>query len=184
MKYLADNIKFLRQKLGLSQEKLAELLGLNRGNIASYEKGSAEPRIENLIKMMQVFKVEVKDLVEKDLAGIEKLDHEISSLKENESYSENLISWEKGRLLKRLENRDKRIQQFIQQSEEMHKILEGFKLFHKFKMENGRTVTEDVKKISDDYEKLLEVMDVMLQTDRKMIEYLGEKNIDKSDNKT
>lgn len=175
MKYLADNIKYLRKKLGLSQEKLAEILGLNRGNIASYEKGSAEPRIENLLKMMQVFKVEVKDLVEKDLSGIEKLDQEISSLEENESYSENLRKWERGRLLKRLVNRDERIQKFIRQSEEMQKILEGFKLFHKFKMENGRTVTEDVKKISDDYEKLLEVMDVMLETDRKMIEYLDEK---------
>jgi transcriptional regulator with XRE-family HTH domain len=173
----------LRKKLGLSQEKLAELLGLNRGNIASYEKGSAEPRIENLIKMMQVFKVEVKDLVEKDLAGIEKLDHEISSLRGNESYSENLLKWEKGRLLKRLVNRDERIQQFVRQSEEMYKILEGFKLFHKFKMENGHTVSEEVKKISDDYEKLLEVMEVMLQTDRKMIEYLEEKEIEIPENK-
>jgi hypothetical protein len=57
----------------------------------------------------------------------------------------------------------------------MQKILEGFKLFHKFKMENGRTVSDDVKKISDDYEKLLEVMDIMLESDRKMIEYLEEK---------
>ena len=181
MKYLADNIKYLRQKLGLSQEKLAELLGLNRGNIASYEQGSAEPKIENLIKMMQVFKVEVKDLVERDLAGLEKLDNEISSLKENPSYSDNLVNWEKSRLLKRLVNRDERIQQFIRQSEEMHKILEGFKLFHKFKMENGRTVSEDVKKIADDYEKLLEVMDVMLESDRKMIEYLQESNANNSE---
>jgi arginyl-tRNA--protein-N-Asp/Glu arginylyltransferase len=128
--------------------------------------------------MMQVFKVEVKDLVEKDLAGIEKLDQEISSLKENESYSDFLVKWEKGRLLKRLVNRDERIQQFVKQSEEMHKILEGFKLFHKYKMENGRTVSEDVKKIADDYEKLLEVMEVMLQTDRQMIEYLEEKEIE------
>ena len=183
MKYLADNIKYLRKKLGLSQEKLAELLGLNRGNIASYEKGSAEPRIENLLKMMEVFKVEVSDLVEKDLAGLEKLDQEISSIKENKLYSENLVKWEKGRLLKRLINRDERIQQFIRQSEEMYKILEGFKLFHKFKMENGRTVSEDVKKISDDYEKLLEVMELMLQTDRRMIEYLEEKEVEIPDNR-
>lgn len=59
----------------------------------------------------------------------------------------------------------------------MHKILEGFKLFHKFKMRNGRSVSEDVKKIADDYEKLLEVMELMLKTDREMIEYLEEKEI-------
>ena len=84
-------------------------------------------------------------------------------------------------MLKRLVNRDERIQQFIRQSEEMHKILEGFKLFHKFKMENGRTVSDDVKKIADDYEKLLEVMDVMLESDRKMIEYLQESNTNSSE---
>ena len=180
MKYLADNIRYLRKQLGLSQEKLADLLGLNRGNIASYEKGIAEPRIENLIKMMQIFKVEVKDLVEKDLTGIAKLNNEISSLKENTKYSENLVKREKERLLKKLVNRDERIQQFVQHSEEMNKILEGFKVFHQFKMNNGRTISEDVKKIADDYEKLLEVMEAMLETDKKMISYLGDQVVDQS----
>ena len=74
MKYLAENIKYLRNKLGLSQEKLAEMMGMNRGNIASYEKGMAEPRIENLLKLMTIFKVELNDLVKKDLRVLEKID--------------------------------------------------------------------------------------------------------------
>ena len=180
MKYLADNIRYLRKQLGLSQEKLAGLLGLNRGNIASYEKGIAEPRIENLLKMIQIFKIEVKDLVEKDLAGIANLDNEISSLRENTRYSEDLVKIEKERLLKKLVNRDERIQQFVQQSEAMNKIFEGFKIFNQFKMKNGHTISEDVKKIADDYEKLLEVMEAMLETDKKMITYLSDKEAEQS----
>lgn len=43
MKPFNHNIKFLRQKKGLSQREFGELLGVNRGNIATYEKKSNAP---------------------------------------------------------------------------------------------------------------------------------------------
>ena len=54
---LKSNIRFLRRKMNLSQEELATMIGLNRGNIASYESGTAEPRIANLVKMSKLFSV-------------------------------------------------------------------------------------------------------------------------------
>ena len=54
---LPRNIKSLRRKLRFSQEELAQKLGLNRGNIASYENGSAEPKICNLLKFASLFRV-------------------------------------------------------------------------------------------------------------------------------
>ncbi|MBS0000458.1 MAG: helix-turn-helix transcriptional regulator [Cyclobacteriaceae bacterium] len=176
MKYLAENIRYLRKKFGWSQEKLAEILGLNRGNIASYEKGTAEPRLENLIKIMELFKVEIKDLVEIDLAGMENLGQEIEDLKrfhgteEKEKYD-----IRKARLLKRLIVKDEQIKFFVRHSDEMQKILEGFKTFHQFKMKNGHRLSDDVKKISDEYEKLLELMESMINTNRNLINYLDEK---------
>lgn len=50
MNYVASNLKFLRKQTGLSQDQFAVRLDLNRGNIASYEKGSAEPSIEKIVK--------------------------------------------------------------------------------------------------------------------------------------
>ena len=179
MKYLAENIRYLRKKLGWSQEKLAEMLGLNRGNIASYEKGTAEPRLENMIKMMELFKVEIKDLVEIDLAGMEKLDQEIEDLKKGASGTEKeKYELRKARLLKRLIDKDEQIKFFVKHSDQMQKILEGFKTFHQFKMKNGHLLSDDVKKIADDYEKLLELMESMIDTNRNLIDYLEEKGLE------
>lgn len=66
--FLDRNIRFMRRKLGLSQEELASRIGLNRGNIASYENGTAEPKICNLLKLANLFSVSIVDLTQKDLS--------------------------------------------------------------------------------------------------------------------
>lgn len=66
--FLSNNLRFLRQRLELSQQDLADRLGLNRGNIASYENGSAEPKIYNLLKISKFFCVHILDLTEQDLS--------------------------------------------------------------------------------------------------------------------
>lgn len=66
--YLKENLRNLRKKFSYSQEELAKKIGLNRGNIASYENGSAEPKICNLLKIANLFKVSILDLTLKDLA--------------------------------------------------------------------------------------------------------------------
>lgn len=65
---LSQNIRYLRKRQELSQEELALRVGLNRGNIASYENGTAEPKICNLLKLAQIFGISVTDLTQKDLS--------------------------------------------------------------------------------------------------------------------
>lgn len=65
---LHRNIRFLRKKLKLSQDELGKRIGLNRGNIASYENGSAEPKICNLLKLSNLFGVPILDLTKRDLS--------------------------------------------------------------------------------------------------------------------
>lgn len=67
--YLNQNIRALRKKLNLSQEELALRVGLNRGNIASYENGTAEPKICNLLKLSKIFGVSVIDLTNRDFSA-------------------------------------------------------------------------------------------------------------------
>lgn len=69
--YLHQNIRCLRKHLSISQEELANRVGLNRGNIASYENGSAEPKICNLLKMANLFAVSLTDLTQKDLSQVD-----------------------------------------------------------------------------------------------------------------
>lgn len=66
--YLDKNIRFLRKRLNLSQEELAVKVGLNRGNIASYENGTAEPKVCNLLRLSRVFGVSICDLAQRDLS--------------------------------------------------------------------------------------------------------------------
>ena len=65
--FLSKNLRALRKRLGCSQEELADKIGLNRGNIASYESGCAEPKICNLVKFARFFKVSIFDLTHADL---------------------------------------------------------------------------------------------------------------------
>ena len=65
---LASNLRCLRKRLGLSQEDLASRVGLNRGNIASYENGTAEPKLCNLLRFSQLFGVSIHDLTRRDMS--------------------------------------------------------------------------------------------------------------------
>ena len=67
---LSGNIRCLRKSLKLSQEELGQKVGLNRGNIASYEKGTAEPKICNLLRLAHLFKVSILDLTRRDLSQL------------------------------------------------------------------------------------------------------------------
>lgn len=66
--FLALNLRLLRKKFQWSQEEFANRIGLNRGNIASYENGSTEPKIYSLLKMSELFQVSIKELVFEDLS--------------------------------------------------------------------------------------------------------------------
>ena len=70
MNFVASNIKFLRKQLGLSQEQFANAVEMNRGNIASYEKGTAEPSIAKLQKFSDFFNVDITSLIQEDLSKL------------------------------------------------------------------------------------------------------------------
>lgn len=65
---IGNNIKILRKKAGLTQGALAEKMGIKRSLIGAYEEGRAEPRINNLIKLAEVFNLPIDALVQQDLA--------------------------------------------------------------------------------------------------------------------
>ncbi len=69
--FLPKNIRCLRKQKNMSQGELATQVGLNRGNIASYENGTAEPKICNLLKLAQYFGVSIIDLTQKDMSQVD-----------------------------------------------------------------------------------------------------------------
>ena len=47
----SERIKQARKKAGLTQKKLAEILGTSQQNLAQYENGKRKPKIETLKKL-------------------------------------------------------------------------------------------------------------------------------------
>lgn len=65
--FFSKNLKFLRKKEKLSQKELGENLNLTRDSIASLENGRMKPSYELLINLRNYFKVNLDDLIFKDL---------------------------------------------------------------------------------------------------------------------
>jgi transcriptional regulator with XRE-family HTH domain len=62
------NLKSLRRARGLSQQKLAQEVGLKRSNIASYETGTVEPNAANFLRIAYFFDADPALLLELELS--------------------------------------------------------------------------------------------------------------------
>ena len=60
---LAQRIRTLRQQRGLSQEALAERMEVSRQAVTKWEKGTARPSTEKLLRLSQVLEVPLETLV-------------------------------------------------------------------------------------------------------------------------
>ena len=54
---LSDNIKNYRKKSNMSQDELAEKLGVSRQSISLWETGQTQPTIENIIALANIFNI-------------------------------------------------------------------------------------------------------------------------------
>ena len=61
-KLLGERIRQLRKARGITQEKLAEMLGIGTPNISYIENGKFAPSIENFEKLVKLFDIEPYEL--------------------------------------------------------------------------------------------------------------------------
>lgn len=54
---LSDNIKNFRKQINMSQDELAERLGVSRQSISLWETGQTQPTIDNIIALSKIFNV-------------------------------------------------------------------------------------------------------------------------------
>lgn len=67
MSYAGKNLKYLRKLRGWTQEEFAARLDIKRSLLGAYEEERAEPRLEVLEIVSDIFKVSLDDLFRKDL---------------------------------------------------------------------------------------------------------------------
>lgn len=65
--FLNNNVKYLRTEKNISQQKLADEIGVDRSTISRIENGEIETTIDNAIKIADVLNVPLNDLVSKNL---------------------------------------------------------------------------------------------------------------------
>ena len=85
-----NNLKKIRKNNNLSQEQLAEILGISRQAISKWESGSAYPEMEKIIQLCEKFNVNIDDLLNKD---IEEIISEEQSKKNLNKYIESFLSY-------------------------------------------------------------------------------------------
>lgn len=61
---IAQNIRFYRKQLGLTQEELANMLSGKKSLISNYENGYSTPDIYTLCKLADIFGITLDELVE------------------------------------------------------------------------------------------------------------------------
>ena len=55
MEIISKRLKALRESVGLSQNKLAQISGMKQSSINRYENGSATPSPENMVKLAEYY---------------------------------------------------------------------------------------------------------------------------------
>lgn len=65
-----NNIRFLRKRMGLTQEQFAQKIGIKRSVVGAYEEGRAAPPLETLLKMADLFGVTTDNFISKDYSQL------------------------------------------------------------------------------------------------------------------
>ena len=72
-----ENLYSLRKGAKMSQEKLAEEVGVSRQSVSKWENGESYPEMDNMLKLCKIFHCQINDLVHKDMQDIDSLDEDI-----------------------------------------------------------------------------------------------------------
>ena len=88
-----DNLKKYRKNNKMSQEVLAEKVGVSRQSVSKWETGDAYPEMNNILELCKIFNCKINDLVHKDMSDINLLDEDIlKNVKFNSQKQNNIKS--------------------------------------------------------------------------------------------
>lgn len=72
-----ENLYNLRKKEKISQEKLAEKIGVSRQSVSKWENGTAYPEMNRIFELCKIFHCKLNDLVNDNILDFDSLDKEV-----------------------------------------------------------------------------------------------------------
>ena len=72
-----ENLKQIRKEKNISQEDLAERLGVARQSISKWETGENYPSMQNIICLCDIFKCKINTLVHENISDLNSLDEDV-----------------------------------------------------------------------------------------------------------
>lgn len=67
---LSDNLRNIRKEHNLSQEQLAEQLGVSRQSVSKWESGTAYPEMDKVLQLCELFNLNIDELLNQDVKEI------------------------------------------------------------------------------------------------------------------
>jgi len=153
--HLPGNIRSLRKSLNLSQDDFGKRVGLNRGNIASYENGTAEPKICSLIKIADLHQISMIDLVLRDLTDTQNYKLATTNFKQKSNRDKSVI-----------EDQDLF-------SQEIENVIKSLHNCHLFKMKTMKEDTpREVEAMAHKFEELYQVTQALLKHHNELLSFV------------
>lgn len=153
--FIAGNLKVLRKAAGWSQTELARRLELNRGNIASYECGAAEPNICKTLRISKLFEVSPRDLIRKDLGQPAELALARSAFAEGQDEERRRLAHSRNRAL------------------ELTELLRASRSLFEHRRDNNPQPCREAESVSAHYQNLYDLAETILQEHRTLLNDLG-----------
>lgn len=72
-----DNLRRIRKHKKISQEELAEKVGVSRQSVSKWECAESYPEMDNILKLCDIFHCKINDLVQEDLIDIDSLGEDV-----------------------------------------------------------------------------------------------------------
>ena len=67
---LSDNLKRIRKENNLSQEQLADKLGVSRQSVSKWESGQAYPEMDKVLQLCQLFNLNIDELLNQNIKDV------------------------------------------------------------------------------------------------------------------
>ena len=153
--FISANLRLLRKEHGWSQSALADRVGLNRGNIASYESGTAEPSICKLLRFSNLFDITPRDFTRRDLSDPAEL-----ALARSAHYDEQ-------------DRRQGRYDAYRQRAEQLEQLVSASHHLHEHKVQTLDNPCREAMTISVQYQQLYELTRELLDQQQRLLSELG-----------